>query len=136
MRRRLSWRERALTVVLAVLWVAGAAANTQESVRSRSDSATSVTVTGNTERTGWLGLSAYPVKTSGKAYHTVIFVPKGSWQERLALAGSFAGGTYEVALWEQKVLRSRCRTAGCKWCPVNGYHMDGLRSYSSGKVGR
>jgi hypothetical protein len=112
------------------------AAATRESLISKSESPTSVTVVGTTDRAGWLGLSAYPAGAGGKSYHTVVFVPQGRWQERLALAGSFAGGSYEVALWEQKVPRSSCRTAGCKWCPINGYHMDGLRSYSSGKVGR
>lgn len=127
---------RALAVGAAVLLViTGAVAAGREFLTSRSESATSVTVNGTTERDGWLGLSAYTADQRGKPYHTVIYVRKGSWTERLSLSKIYAGGTYEVALWESKVPKSSCKLAGCKYCPVNGFHMDGMRSYSYGKVG-
>ena len=135
MRARLSLRERALTGLLALTMAGAATAVSQEFITSKSESPTSVTVTGSTERPGWLGLTAYPAG-SGKAYSTVVYVRQGQLMERLALAGSFRGGTYEVALWDRKVPKSSCHTKGCKWCPINGYHMDGLRAYSSGKVGQ
>lgn len=127
---------RKLAVLAGVLLVAtGAAAAGREFLTSHSDSATSVTVNGTAEKDGWLGMSAYTADGRGKPYSTVVYVRKGTWTERLSLARSYAGGTYEVALWESKVPKSSCKTPGCKWCPVNGFHMDGLRSYTYGKVG-
>jgi hypothetical protein len=135
-RSRLNSRQRLLSLSLGIVLALGAGAAGRESLVGRSDSPTSVTAYATTEKPGYLGFSAYPANTTGKAYHTIIPVKAGSWQERLSLSSSFAGGTYELALWDRQVSRAQCRTSGCKWCPVNGYHMDGLRSYTYGKVGR
>lgn len=92
-----------------------------------------VTVTGVADRPGWLGISAYP--KGGAAFSLVRYVPKGNVREKFSLPRQYQDATYEVALWDSRVNRSVCKTR-CTWCKANGFHMEGMRGYASGTVGR
>ena len=34
--------------------------------------------------------------------------------------------TWTVRLWTRKVKKSNCTKAGCRWCMLMGYHLEGL----------
>ena len=124
-----------LSCTWAVALVTGALAVSSEAIYASAGRDRTVHVTGTLERGAWLGLSAYPKQGAG--YHSVRQVGGGQLREDFYLSGRYAGGTFEVAVWERKVSRSSCKTkGGCSWCHLNGFHMEGMRSYSSGVVGR
>lgn len=117
-------------VLLASTLMATAAS--RESLTARLTT-TSLTVTGNCEKTGWIGISVYS-PTDSKGWHQVRQVKAGSLQEvfRVSLT---PGGRYEMALWDRRVSRSSCPTK-CSWCKLNGYHMEGMRAYHAGAITR
>lgn len=92
-----------------------------------------ITVTGVADRPGWLGISAYPKR--GASFSQVRYVAKGNLREKFTLPRQYQDGTYEVALWDRRVNRAVCKTS-CNWCKLNGFHMEGMRGYGSGTVGR
>lgn len=105
-----------------------------EMLTSQSSPDRTIFVSADLTRSAYLGLSVYPKK--GTALHQVHPVRAGHLQETFPLDTSYVGGTYEVALWDRQVPRSKCKTKDCAWCKANGFHMEGMRSYSSGVVGR
>lgn len=122
----------AVLLVLAVC-LSGWAVS-KEYLTTRSLTPSSVTVTGNSDHSGWLGITVYSVNDRVPNQSQVTFVRQGSWTQSFALSGSCANSKYDVALWETKVPRSQCKTADCKWCRANGFHMEGLRTLTSGQV--
>ncbi|MFN8606149.1 MAG: hypothetical protein U0931_01365 [Vulcanimicrobiota bacterium] len=121
-----------LLVIMALM--ASAWAATKEFITGRSDNSSTVTVTGYSDHSGWLGITVYPVNDRMAARSQVTFVRQGNWSQTFPLGTSYSGAKYEVALWETKISRGQCTSKDCKWCKANGYHMDGLRSYASGTV--
>lgn len=122
---------------ILTLALAGTAWALTDSLSTYAGFDASVQVTGTANGPAYLGFSAYPASKSGKAYHQVRYLSSGTFQQTFSLASSYKGGSYEVALWNKKVERSQCSTSGgCSWCKLNGFHMDGMRKYSSGSISR
>lgn len=125
------------TRFILALALAGSAWALTDTLSSYAGFDATVKVTGTANGPAYLGMSAYPASKSGKAYHQVRYLSSGTFQQTFALTSSYKGGSYEVALWNKKVERSRCTTSGgCSWCKLNGFHMEGMRSYSSGVISR
>jgi len=121
-------------VLLALAVCLSGWAVSKEYLTSRSATPSSVTVTGNSDHSGWLGITVYSSNDRIPNQSQVTFVRQGSWTQNFVLSGSCANSKYDVALWETKVARGQCKTADCKWCKANGFHMEGLRSFASGQV--
>lgn len=122
------------------LWVLALSASvwaaTKEFVTGSSANSSSLAVSGYSDHGGWLGMTVTPTNDRYPARSQVVYVRQGNWQQAFPLGSNCAGAKYEVALWETKLARSQCKTKDCKWCQANGYHMEGLRSYTSGTVAR
>lgn len=121
-------------LLLMVTLVVSGWAVTKEFITGRSDNSSSVTVTGYSDHSGWLGITITPTNDRISPRSQVTFVRQGNWSQAFPLGASYSGAKYEVALWESKISRSQCTIKDCKWCKANGYHMDGLRSYAAGTV--
>lgn len=121
-----------LVALVLVSALSGAAA-TREILSAYSPDQSSITEAGTADHEGWLGLSVYPKR--GKTYSVIRYVHCGTLDQTFSVSSSYAGGTFEVALWEKRVPRSACKSQ-CSWCAANGCHMEGLRAYGSGLVGR
>lgn len=84
----------------------------------------------------WLGCSMYPRGVRNaviQGNHNGVLVSSGFSHSWVVPAG-FEGGTYEVALWADRVLRKDCKLRFDPWCARNGYHMTGLLQYRGGKL--
>lgn len=85
-------------------------------------------------RSVWLGCSMYRkgVKNAAaEGLHNAVLVSSTftySWR----VPSSFEGGTFEAALWGDRVLRNQCRIVKDPWCARNGFHLTGLITYKSG----
>lgn len=90
-------------------------------------------VAGLAETSGWLGMSAYSKKSQKIYLHQVRYVHRGNLSETFSLGPDYSQGTYEMALWQTRVPERDCKTK-CSWCKANGYHMEGLRAYTSGDL--
>ena len=123
--------------IILTLALAGSAWALSDTLSSYAGFDASVQVTGTANGPAYLGFSAYPAGKNGKAYHQVRYLSAGTFQQTFTMSSSYKGGTYEVALWNKKVDRNSCSTSGgCSWCKLNGFHMDGMRKYSSGSIHR
>lgn len=95
----------------------------------------SLTVHGKSETKGYLGISIYPavvtdLLTEGK--HFQIELKDKKFSEEIKLGEYFYNGSFEIAIWGKKVLKSECQLQDCYWCKTNGFHLDELLGYSSG----
>lgn len=83
----------------------------------------------------WLGRSAYPYGIRDKCtqgVHEVVHV-QGPFSQRFTLPiNKVRGGSYEVALWSNRVAAAQCKIASDPWCKRNGFHLDGLLVYRGG----
>lgn len=83
----------------------------------------------------WLGRSVYPYGIRDKCtqgYHEVVQV-QGTFSQRFTVPMSkVRGGSYEVALWSNRIAASQCKIANDPWCKRNGFHLDGLLVYRGG----
>lgn len=122
---------RKLVLILLLTGLAMAATN-KETLSARLTT-TSLTVSGNADKQGWIGVSVYgPNDKIG--WHQVRKVQAGTLNEVFRISLS-SGGRYEMALWTTRVARANCSTK-CAWCKLNGYHMEGLRAYHSAQITR
>jgi hypothetical protein len=85
--------------------------------------------------TAWIGYSIYPGTsvTGVSARHQAVEWRKGAATEE-ALGEKFCGGSYEVALWKEKVPLEKCRLNSCASCKEKGFHMAGLIACRSGYI--
>ena len=94
------------------------AANAVDLLQTHASSSRTINVGGQIDREGWLGFSVYSSDSKIAPYQHLRKVRPGSLKEALYLEPSYAGGSYEVAIWDQKVSRSQCKVRDCKWCPL------------------
>lgn len=125
-------RQRLFILMLACLSAAGWAAG-KEYLNARAGSE-GISVTGVADHNGWLGVSVYSPNSKVKAFHMVRYVHQGTLAEVFPVSREYLNGSFEVALWEKRVPQSSCGSSPCSWCKVNGFHMNGMRSYTSGTV--
>jgi hypothetical protein len=98
--------------------------------------ATRILISGEVKSdTEYLGISLYPYNTidiymGGR--HTQETLPKGEFSRVIQIDQPLLGGSFEVALWKNKVDKIDCTLDYCHWCKVNGFHFDELISYKSG----
>ncbi|MBI3270022.1 MAG: hypothetical protein HYZ53_13430 [Planctomycetes bacterium] len=85
----------------------------------------------------WVGRSFYPKGVTDAVNggdHLGILVKNQPISLSWTIDAKFAGGTYEVALWQRKVEAAECKITGCKWCAKLGYHFEGQLGYKSGAL--
>ena len=145
-------RSRYLLALAVLLTCTGVSAQGATAAPVASTATTPLTLVIKTERRGanliitasgvastksiWLGCSMYPrgvrnAVTQGS--HNGVLVSSRFTHSWVVPAG-FEGGTYEIALWADRVLRKDCRLASDPWCGRNGYHMTGLLQYRGGRL--
>jgi len=83
----------------------------------------------------WLGISLYPygtldVQAGGR--HSHIELENGHLSHEIQVDQPLLGGSFEVALWSEKVDKVDCTLDYCYWCKVNGFHFSELLVYKSG----
>lgn len=94
-------------------------------------------VYGETKQKLYMGISYYPYNTKdvvNQGTHKLYQLGVGEFINSFKIDKKFLGGSFEVALWQKKVLRKFCKIKNCKWCKRNGYHMEGLIAYKSGYI--
>ena len=122
------------TVAFILLTGAVWAASSLETLQAYASSPRVINVGGQIDREGWLGFSVYASNGSASPYHFVRRVRPGKLREALYVDGAYAGGSYEVAVWDQQVARGQCKVKDCAWCSKNGYHLSTLRVYAKGSL--
>lgn len=123
-----------LSLAAFLILAAGAAlaAATQLDVRVTD----SLTIQGSAPSAAWLGISLYPkgATTASQGRHMVRQLDAGAFKRTFGLNADLRGGTYEVALWRDKIPAAKCTVRACQWCARNGFHMDGMVLYRTGKI--
>lgn len=94
-------------------------------------------ITGDTQgKAAWLGCSFYPARYSDKArdgYHEIYQV-SNSFQKNWELPERFYEGSFEIALWGEKVMKSKCNKVDCFLCNKFGYHLENMLDLCSGTL--
>ncbi|MHC9543561.1 MAG: hypothetical protein AB9903_28965 [Vulcanimicrobiota bacterium] len=96
-----------------------------------------LSITGNTyERVAYLGCSFYPSKYTSKmkeGSHEIVQV-SNSFTKTWEIPEKFNQGSFEIALWRNKVMKSRCGSNDCFLCRRFGYHLDTMLDFCSGTL--
>jgi len=94
-------------------------------------------LTGDTNgKAVWLGCSFYPARYSDKlrdGYHEIYQV-SGTFQKNWELPEKFYEGSFEMALWGDKVMKNRCNRVDCFLCNKFGYHLENMLDFCSGTI--
>ncbi|MBC8214132.1 MAG: hypothetical protein ISR90_00140 [Candidatus Marinimicrobia bacterium] len=83
----------------------------------------------------WLGISLYPYNTVDAVTggrHSNSVINKGHFSQEIQVDKDLLGGSFEVALWGNKIDKIDCTLEYCHWCKLNGYHFDDLLVYKTG----
>jgi hypothetical protein len=91
-----------------------------------------LSVTTDTVNSGlWLGMSLYPPSKAGEtvnAKHAVFPIKKGRWIKELAIDPTLINGTFEAAVWTQKISGDECPDTDTL-CKQAGFRLKGMISY-------
>ncbi|MGV8123854.1 MAG: hypothetical protein AB2L14_29240 [Candidatus Xenobiia bacterium LiM19] len=94
-------------------------------------------ITGDTQgKAAWLGCSFYPARYSDRlrdGYHEIYQV-SNSFQKNWELPERFYEGSFEIALWGDKVMKNKCNKVDCFLCNKFGYHLENTLDFCSGTI--
>ena len=83
----------------------------------------------------WMGTSLYPFNTETPetdGIHDIKIVHEGIIEHEVSIQPILLDGSFEIAIWGEKVPKVDCTLEYCHWCKVNGFHLDDLLIYQSG----
>lgn len=96
-----------------------------------------ISITGNTNgRTAYLGCSFYPSKFTSKlkeGSHEIVQV-SNAFTKTWEIPEKFYQGSFEIALWGNRVMKNRCGSNDCFLCRRFGYHLDTMLDFCSGTL--
>ncbi len=87
------------------------------------------------EEAAWLGISLYPYGTQDYytgGRHSHVTLKKGQFSHEISVDQSLLSGSFEFAVWGNKVDKVDCTLDYCYWCKANGFHFENLVVYKSG----
>jgi len=94
-------------------------------------------ITGDTQgHVAYLGCSFYPSKYSNKlkeGYHDIVQV-SNSFTRSWEIPEKFYEGSFEIAIWGDKVLKARCGRKDCFLCGKFGFHLEKMLDFCSGTL--
>gem|GEM_PF-361274 len=94
-------------------------------------------ISGDTQgKVAYLGCSFYPARYYDKlkdGYHEIYQV-SNSFQKNWELPEKFYEGSFEIALWGDKVMKNKCNKVDCFLCNKFGYHLENMLDYCSGTL--
>jgi hypothetical protein len=79
----------------------------------------------------WLGVSLYPPGQEGNnqaARHLAFPVKQGRWIKEIGVEPHYRNGTFEIAIWGQRIPRERCAEDDL-FCQEQGFRLEGMYSY-------
>lgn len=77
----------------------------------------------------WLGVTLYPPKNvAADAVNKVVSIKRGKDSIEIAIDQKAKGGTFEAAVWSQKIAKKDCLPAD-EPCQKAGYKLAGMKSY-------
>lgn len=128
---------RALSLLTLLLVLAAGTAVAAAATRLDVRITDSLLIQGSAPSAAWLGISLYPkgATQASQGQHMVRQLDQGEFKRTFGLNASLRGGTYEVALWREKIPAAKCTIRACQWCARNGFHMDGMLLYRTGRIG-